>query len=149
MSDEYKATLHRRIKLNAAGAVVSFALMCLGIAVRLLHPGQSFRYNFAWSMFIVICGSVLLSGCLGRIHRTRKSLRRGLEAEIEETDERTRHIQTLAWAASAKFTYAALFVTMLVSLALVQLTVFWTCYWAIALLALSNQCFLSWYSERL
>ena len=149
MSAKYEKALRRRTVLYAAGAVLSLALVCLGFAMRLLFPHQSPEYHFAWQMFATLCGAVLLGPCLGGIHRAYRARRRGREAEIEETDERSRHIDALAWAASGRLTLAALTATMLISLTLMQFAVFWTCYWAVILERAAYLCFRQWFNSCL
>ena len=151
MSVEYEKTLRRRTVLWSVLGALCIVLTCLGYAAKYMHPEQLTNgdFRFAWNMFTSLCGSVMAVQCFGQVIRTRKKLNQGKKAEIEENDERTRHIAALAWAGVGKVSFAASFVGMLISLAMVQIAVFWMCFALFCVEGISLIAFRAWYNRKL
>ena len=146
----------RRLRRERAAGVLlillGILLSVVGFSVRLTHLEQDESFHFAWQMFAALAPVLCLSYGIPLLLRARRLLRSPFyqnQARIEQEDERTQLIDRLAWRAMGKLLAAALEIAMLVSLALVRLEVFGTCFalylfWGVGMWVLRR-----WYGKRL
>jgi len=149
---DYLRRLRGRMIRSALFAALGLGLTVLGFSMRLLHPDKPASFQNAWQVFATL-STLLMFQALSRFLRARRTLKGPdfyrEKSRIEEEDERTAHIDALAWSAMARFFNVLLFAAMLLSLALEIMEVFWVC-WAQTLL-LNGGCLLlrRWYGRRL
>lgn len=149
---DYLRRLRGRMIRSALFAALGLGLTVLGFSMRLLHLDRPESFHNAWQMFAVL-SALLMTQALSRFFAARRVLKGPdfyrEKSRIEEEDERTAHIDALAWSAMARFFNVLLFAAMLLALALEIMEVFWVC-WAQTLL-LNGGCLLLrwWYGRRL
>ena len=146
----------RRLRRERAAGVLlillGILLSVVGFSVRLTHLEQDESFHFAWQMFAALAPVLCLSYGIPLLLRARRLLRSPFyqnQARIEQEDERSQLIDRLAWRAIGKLLVAALEVAMLVSLALVRLEVFGTCFALFLLWGVGMWVLRRWYGKRL
>ena len=149
---DYLRRLRGRMIRSALFALLGLGLTVLGFSMRLCHLDKPEAFHNAWQMFAVL-SAILMTQALSRFFAARRILKGPdfyqEKSRIEEEDERTAHIDGLAWSAMARVFNFLLFAAMLLSLALGSMEVFWVCY--VQTLALNGGYLLlrRWYGRRL
>lgn len=149
----FSARMRRGMALSVLQILLGVGLCLLGLAVQ-LRQGQagSPAFHLAWDIFgplafvlFALHGGTRFARCYRLLHNDlyRKHTLRAQE------DERSQLIDRLAWKAMGRLLAAALEAAMLISLALVRLEVFWTCFalflfWGVGMWVLRR-----WYGKRL
>ena len=149
---DYLRRLRGRMARSALFSVLGLGLTVLGFSMRLFHLDKPEAFHNAWQMFAVL-SAILMTQALSRFLRARRVLKGPdfyqEKSRIEEEDERTAHIDALAWSATARAFNVLLFAAMLLSLALEIMEVFWVC-WAQTLVLNGGYLLLRrWYGRRL
>ena len=149
----FSARMKWSMALSVLQILLGVALYLLGLAVQIRH-GQigSPAFHLAWSIFGPLAFVLLTLPGGTRFARYYRLLHSELYRKHTlraQKDERSQLIDCLAWRTMGKLLVAALEAAMLVSLALVRLEVFWTCFALFLFWGVGIRIARRWYDSRL
>ncbi len=127
---DFEQHLRRQKQMSLLLMILGIVLWLSSFAVRLLNIDKGEDFHFAWNLFSYLALWLVIYPSEYRRNRFRNMTRNSFyleKARLEENDERKQLIERMAWEHTGKLLSWVLLAAMFVSLALVQLAVFWSC----------------------